>query len=42
LKATQGNYKYSVVVVEYFSNWIEANPLVNIAAAGLKGFSGKT
>jgi hypothetical protein len=42
LKATQGNYKYSVVVVEYFSNWIEANPQVNIAAAGLKGFSGKT
>jgi hypothetical protein len=34
---TQGNYKYAVVV-EYFTKWIEAKPLVNIAAAGLKRF----
>jgi hypothetical protein len=27
-----------VVVVEYFTKWIEAKPLVNIAAAGLKRF----
>jgi hypothetical protein len=38
LATTQGNYKYAVVVVEYFTKWIEAKPLVNIAAAGLKRF----
>jgi hypothetical protein len=27
-----------VVAVEYFTKWIEAKPLVNIAAAGLKRF----
>jgi hypothetical protein len=27
-----------VVTVEYFTKWIEAKPLVNIAAAGLKRF----
>jgi hypothetical protein len=27
-----------VVAVEYFRKWIEAKPLVNIAAAGLKRF----
>jgi hypothetical protein len=26
------------VVVEYFSKWIEAKPLVNIAAVGLRRF----
>jgi hypothetical protein len=31
-----GNYKYAVVLVEYFTKWIEAKPLVNIAAAGLR------
>jgi hypothetical protein len=38
LTTTQGNYKYAVVVVEYFTKWIEVKPLVNIAAAGLKRF----
>jgi hypothetical protein len=32
------NYKYVIVEVEYFTKWIEAKPLVNIAAAGLKRF----
>jgi hypothetical protein len=34
----QGNYKYAVVAVEYFTKWIEVKPLVNIVAAGLKRF----
>jgi hypothetical protein len=27
-----------MVAIEYFAKWIEAKPLVNIAAAGLKRF----
>jgi hypothetical protein len=34
----QGNYKYTVVALEYFIKWIEAKPLVNIGAAGLRRF----
>jgi hypothetical protein len=34
----QGNYKYAVVAVEYFTKWIEVKPLVNIAIVGLKSF----
>jgi IS30 family transposase len=30
LPTAQGNYKYAVVVVEYFTKWIEAKPLDNI------------
>jgi hypothetical protein len=36
LANTQGNYKYAVVAVEYFTKWIEVKPLVNITAVGLK------
>jgi hypothetical protein len=32
------NYKYAMVRVEYFTKWIEANPLVNIATLWLKRF----
>jgi hypothetical protein len=39
LTTAQGNYKYAVVSVEYFTKWIEAKPLVNIVAAGLGRFS---
>jgi hypothetical protein len=38
LTTAQGNYKYVIVVVEYFTKWTEAKPLVNIAVAGLKRF----
>jgi hypothetical protein len=38
LTTTQGNYKYVVVAVEYFTKRIEVKPLVNIAASGLKRF----
>jgi hypothetical protein len=38
LTTAQGNFKYAVVQVEYFTKWIEVKPLVNIAAAGLKRF----
>jgi hypothetical protein len=38
LTTAQGNCKYAVVAVEYFTKWIETKPLVNIAAAELKRF----
>jgi transposase InsO family protein len=33
LPLAQGNLKYVVVAVEYFSKWIEANPLATITSA---------
>jgi hypothetical protein len=38
LMIAQGNYKYIVDAIEYFTKWIEAKPLVNIAATELKRF----
>jgi hypothetical protein len=38
LTTAQGNYKFTVVAVEYFTKWIEAKPLVNIVVARLKRF----
>jgi hypothetical protein len=38
LRTAQGNYKFAVVAIEYFTKWIEANPPVNIVAMGLKRF----
>jgi hypothetical protein len=38
LATAQGNYKYTVVAAKYFTKWIEAKPLVNIAATGLNRF----
>jgi hypothetical protein len=37
LTTAQGNEQYAVVVVEYFTKWIEAKPQLNIAAACSKG-----
>jgi len=38
LPTTQGNYKYAVVAVEYFTKWIEAKPLVNITSEAVRKF----
>jgi hypothetical protein len=38
LTTAQGNYKYAVVAVQYFTKSIEEKPLVNIVAVGLKRF----
>jgi hypothetical protein len=38
LTTAQGNYKYAVVAVEYFTKWIEVKPLVTITTAGLVRF----
>jgi hypothetical protein len=38
LTVAQGNYKYAMVAVEYFTKRIEVRPLVNIAVAWLKRF----
>jgi len=39
LPTAQGNYKYAVVIVEYFTNHqidIRAKPLVNITSEGIR------
>ena len=36
LPMAQGNLKYAVVAVEYFTKWIEAKPLVNITSVCMK------
>ena len=38
LPPAQGNYKFTIVVVEYFTKWVEANPLVNITSQTVKKF----
>jgi hypothetical protein len=38
LPTAEGNYKYTVVAVEYFTKWIEVKPLLNIVSASLKKF----
>ena len=38
LTTAQGNYKFVMVAEEYFTKRIEAKPLVNIVAEGLKRF----
>jgi hypothetical protein len=34
----QGNLKYAVVVVEYFSKWIESKALATITLAAIQKF----
>jgi hypothetical protein len=38
LTTTKGYYKYTLVVVEYFTKWIEVKPLVNVTVVGLTRF----
>jgi transposase InsO family protein len=38
LPPAQGNLKYVVVVVKYFSKWIEAKPLATITSATIQKF----
>jgi transposase InsO family protein len=38
LPPAQGNLRYVVVVVEYFSNWIEAKPLATITSVTIQKF----
>ena len=38
LPLTQGNFQYAVVAVEYFTKWIEAKPVTNMASFIMKKF----
>jgi hypothetical protein len=38
LPTAQGNFKFAVVVVEYFTKWIEAKPLATITSASIRKF----
>jgi hypothetical protein len=38
LSKEQGNYKYTVVAVEYCTKWIESKPLVNITLRAVRKF----
>ena len=38
LPPAQGNLRYVVVVVEYFSKWIEAKPLATITSVTIQKF----
>jgi hypothetical protein len=38
LTPVQGNYTFTVIVVEYFMKWIEAKPLTNVSFATIKMF----
>jgi hypothetical protein len=41
LPPAQGNWKYVVVAVEYFSKWIQAKPLSTITSSTVYNFFGK-
>ena len=38
LSKAQGNYKYTIVAVEYCTKWIESKPLVNITLRAVRKF----
>jgi hypothetical protein len=38
LTPAQGNYTFVVVIVEYFTKWVEAKPLTNVTSVSFKKF----
>jgi hypothetical protein len=38
LPTVQGNFKFAVVAVEYFTKWIEARPVATITSTTIKKF----
>jgi hypothetical protein len=38
LPTAQGNFKFAVVAVEYFTKWIEARPIATITSANIRKF----
>jgi transposase InsO family protein len=38
LPTAQGNFKFAVVAVEYFTKWIEARPLTTITSVTIRKF----
>jgi hypothetical protein len=38
LPTAQGNFKFVVVAVEYFTKWIEARPLATVTSATIRKF----
>jgi hypothetical protein len=38
LPTDQGNFKFVVVAVEYFTKWIEARPVATITSATIRKF----
>jgi hypothetical protein len=40
LPTAQGNFKFAVVVVKYFTKWIEAKPLATITLPTIRNSSG--
>jgi hypothetical protein len=42
LTPAQGNYTFIVVVVEYFTKWVEAKPVTNVTSTTIQKNSSKT
>jgi hypothetical protein len=38
LTLAQGNYTFAIVVVEYFTKWVEVKPVTNITSATIQNF----
>jgi hypothetical protein len=38
LTATQGNYTFAIVAVEYFMKWAEVKPVTNVSSSTIKKF----
>jgi hypothetical protein len=36
LTPSQGNYTFTIVAIEYFTKWVEAKPVTNIASATIQ------